>query len=256
MKWGVITFPGSNDDRDTLHVLREVLGSEAASLWHKDRSLQGVDCVVLPGGFSYGDYLRTGAIARFSPVMSSVAEFAAAGGLVLGICNGFQVLCEAGLLPGALVRNRSLSFVCREVSLRVESVANPFTNLAVAGDVWRLPIKHGEGCYVADEATLDRLERDGQILLRYCARDGGRASHAGGRDGSGDNPNGSLHDVAGIMNSTRNVFGLMPHPEHATDMSLLAAASPAARTDGLVLFRSIVNWVSETRLERAAASQR
>jgi phosphoribosylformylglycinamidine synthase subunit PurQ / glutaminase len=256
LKWGVITFPGSNDDRDTLYVLREVLQNEAVPLWHKERSLKGVDCVVLPGGFSYGDYLRTGAIARFSPVMSSVADFAAAGGLVLGICNGFQVLCEAGLLPGALVRNRSLAFVCREVSVRVESVANPFTNLAVAGDVWRLPIKHGEGCYVADEATLDRLERDGQILLRYCRKDGGRASEPGRREESADNPNGSLHDIAGIMSAGRNVFGLMPHPEHATDLSLLAAARAAARADGLVLFRSIVNWVSETRQERVAASLR
>src|SRR5262249_28538069 len=156
MKCGVITFPGSNDDRDTLWVLREVLGHDVVPLWHKDRSLAGLDCVVLPGGFSYGDYLRSGAIARFSPVMGAVAEFAARGGLVLGICNGFQVLCEAGLLPGALVRNRSLSFVCREVHVRVETVANPFANLAVAGDVWRLPVKHGEGCYIADEATLER----------------------------------------------------------------------------------------------------
>jgi len=255
VKWGVVTFPGSNDDRDTLHVLREVLGDEAVPLWHKDRSLEGVDCVVLPGGFSYGDYLRTGAIARFSPVMRSVADFAAQGGLVLGICNGFQILCEAGLLPGALVRNRSLSFICREVHLRVESVANPFANLAVTGDVWRLPVKHGEGCYVADEATLDRLERDGQILLRYCRANGARAVEGG--DSSDYNPNAALHDIAGVMNATRNVFGLMPHPEHATDPSLVEATRPGARApDGLTLFRSIANWVAETRDARVAASQR
>lgn len=255
MRWGVVTFPGSNDDRDTCAVLAEILGHEVRPLWHKTRDLQGVDCVVLPGGFSYGDYLRGGAIARFSPVMAAVVEHAAAGGLVLGICNGFQILCEAGLLPGALVRNRSLSFCCREVTLRVENVANPFTNLAVVGDVWRIPIKHGEGCYVADEATLDGLERNGQILLRYCRPDGSRS-----RAGDGDeayNPNGSLRDVAGVMNATRNVFGLMPHPEHAADASLWRVSHPdEAEPSGLAIFRSVARWRAEAAEARLAESQR
>lgn len=253
MIWGVVTFPGSNDDRDTLHVLRSVLRHEAVSLWHKSRDLHGVECVVLPGGFSYGDYLRCGAIARFSPVMESIAEFAARGGIVLGVCNGFQVLCEAGLLPGALVRNRSLSFVCREVHVRVEGVANPFTNLAVPGDLWRIPVKHGEGCYIADPATLEQLERDGQVLLRYSRADGTRGE---GGDSDVYNPNGSLNDIAGITNPARNVFGLMPHPEHAADASLLIGRSGAESPDGIKLFRSIANWLTEMKQERAAASLR
>lgn len=236
MRWGVVTFPGTNDDRDTVHVLRHVLGHEARPLWHKDADLHGVDCVVLPGGFSYGDYLRCGAIARFSPVMGAVAEFAAGGGLVLGICNGFQVLCEAGLLPGALVRNRDLRFVCRDVTLRVEGISNPFANLAFPGDVWRIPVKHGEGCYVADAATLERIERDGQVLLRYCRPDGSRDREDDPvRDGY--NPNGSVHDIAGVMNATRNVFGLMPHPERASESVL-------GSTDGKNMFVSIVESLS------------
>ncbi len=255
MKWGVVTFPGSNDDRDTLHVLRHVLRHEAVALWHKERELHGVDCVVLPGGFSYGDYLRCGAIARFSPVMGAIAEFAARGGLVLGICNGFQVLCEAGLLPGALVRNRSLSFVCREVSLRVESVANPFTHLAVAGDLWRIPVKNGEGCYVADPATLDQLERDGRVLLRYCRADGSRDRN--GREPGDYNPSGALRDIAGVMNAGRNVFGLMPHPEHAADPTVVAACWPARRSpDGLKIFESIADWLAGTRERQTAGSMR
>ena len=254
MRWGVVTFPGSNDDRDTLHVLRHNLGHDAVSLWHKDRGLGGVDCVVLPGGFSYGDYLRCGAIARFSPVMSAVAEFAAAGGYVLGICNGFQVLCEAGLLPGALVRNRSLKFVCRETSLRVESVSNPFTNLAVPGDVWQIPVKHGEGFYVADPQTLDQLERDGRVLLRYCRPDGSRD-----REDDAErpyNPNGSMRDVAGVMSAGRNVFGLMPHPEHAADAKRLACENPRRSPDGLKIFRSIAQWVAESRERASVGSMR
>jgi len=255
MKWGVVTFPGSNDDHGTLHVLREVLGHEAVSLWHKSRDLHGVDCVVLPGGFSYGDYLRCGAIARFSPVMSAIGEHAAQGGLVLGICNGFQVLCEAGLLPGALVRNRSLSFVCREASLRVESVANPFVNMALVGDVWRIPVKHGEGCYIADESTLDQMERDGQILLRYCRDDGSRSRD--GADGSDYNCNGSLRDVAGVMNATRNVFGMMPHPEHGADPALREVSWPGSGVpDGLRIFQSIAGWVADRGQRLAVDSMR
>ena len=255
MKWGVVTFPGSNDDHGTLHVLRHVLGHEAVSLWHKSRDLQGVDCVVLPGGFSYGDYLRCGAIARFSPLMGAISEHAANGGLVFGICNGFQVLCEAGLLPGALVRNRSLSFVCREVSLRVESVANPFVNMAIVGDVWRIPVKHGEGCYIADEATLDQMERDGQILLRYCRADGTRSRD--GADGSDYNCNGSLRDVAGVMNATRNVFGMMPHPEHGADPALRDVCWPGSGVpDGLRIFQSIAGWIADRGQRSAVDSMR
>ena len=259
MRWGVVTFPGTNDDRDTLHILRDVLRHEAVALWHKDPDLHDVDCVVLPGGFSYGDYLRCGAIARFSPVLGSIAAFAARGGFVLGICNGFQVLCEAGLLPGALVRNRSLSFVCREVNLRVESVANPFAQLAVVGDVWRIPVKHGEGCYVADDATLDQLERDGQILLRYCRPDGTRSKDddGPGAGGADYNPNGALRDVAGVMNAGRNVFGLMPHPEHMADPTLTAATWPdRPNPDGLKIFQSIADWIAGMRERPSAGSMR
>ncbi len=225
MRWGVITFPGSNDDRDTLYCLQEVLGQEAVSLWHKERDLKGVECVVLPGGFSYGDYLRCGAMARFSPVMQSVMDFARRGGLVLGICNGFQILCEAGLLPGALVRNRSLSFICQWVWLRVESVHTPFTGKCQVGDLLRLPIKHGEGCYVADEETLREMEEQKQIVLRYVDERGKTTEAA--------NPNGSLHHIAGIASRTGNVFGLMPHPEHAVEPLL-------GGEDGRKIFGSVI----------------
>ena len=255
MKWGVVTFPGSNDDRDTVHVLQNVLGQETVRLWHKSRELGGVDCVVLPGGFSYGDYLRCGAIARFSPIMGAVAEHAARGGLVLGICNGFQVLCEAGLLPGALVRNRDLRFVCRDATLRVEAISNPFTNLAFAGDVWRIPVKHGEGRYVADEATLDEMEREARILVRYCRPDGSRARDEGA-DREDYNPNGSARDVAGVMNAGRNVFGLMPHPEHAADPAVLAAEGARRSADGMRIFQSIAHWVDQRREHASAGSMR
>ena len=255
MKWGVVSFPGSNDDLGTLHVLRNVLGHEAVPLWHKSSDLANVDCVILPGGFSYGDYLRCGAIARFSAVMAAITDFAAHGGLVLGICNGFQVLCEAGLLPGALGRNRTLSFICREATLRVESVANPFVNRALVGDVWRIPVKHGEGCYVADEATLDQLERDGQVLLRYCRPDGSRARE--GEDASDYNPNGSMRDIAGVMNATRNVFGMMPHPEHGADPSLREVSWPDAGVpDGLRVFQSIAGWIADLGQRAAVDSMR
>jgi phosphoribosylformylglycinamidine synthase len=228
VRWGVVTFPGSNDDRDMLRVAERVLGDDAVALWHKDDDLQGVDCVVLPGGFSYGDYLRCGAIARFSPIMGAVARHAAAGGFVLGICNGFQILCEAGLLPGALVRNRGRRFVCDLVTVRVETSDTPFTYGCRSGELLALPIKHGEGCWVADEHTLAALEADGQVVFRYADRAGRSVPEA--------NPNGSLGNVAGVCNRGRNVVGLMPHPEHATDRLV-------GGEDGLKLFRSVQAWL-------------
>ncbi len=225
MKWGVITFPGSLDDGDALYALREVMGQEAIALWHADERLYGVECVVLPGGFSYGDYLRCGALARFSPVMKSVARFARDGGLVLGICNGFQILCEARLLPGALTRNRSLSFICDRVALRVENASTPLTRLFSVGDVIRLPIKHGAGLFVASDEELALVEKRGQVLLRYVNAEGQATDEA--------NPNGSLNNIAAIANETFNVFGLMPHPEHAVEADL-------GGEDGLKLFYSLV----------------
>jgi len=224
MRWGVVTFPGSNDDHDALHVIGHVLGDEAVPLWHKDRDLKGVDCVILPGGFSYGDYLRCGAMARFSPVMESVGQFARGGGLVMGICNGFQVLCEAGLLPGALIRNRGLRFLCTWVYLRLEETETPFSGRGKRGEILHVPIKHGEGCYVADPATLERLEENHQVILRYVDGSGRATAEA--------NPNGSLNNIAGIVNAQRNVFGLMPHPEHAVEKLL-------GGEDGLRIFQSI-----------------
>ena len=211
----VVTFPGSNDDRDALHALAQ-LGAEAAPVWHADEQLPNVAGVVLPGGFSYGDYLRCGAIASFSPAMRAVAEFAADGGPVLGICNGFQILCEAGLLPGALRPNASLSFVCRDVDLRIERTDTPFTSLCEPGQTLTIPVKHGEGCWFADDQLLAELEANGQIVLRYQ-----------------DNPNGSVADVAGVVNADRNVMGLMPHPEHAVDPLL-------GSSDGALILRGLI----------------
>ncbi|MGO9605213.1 MAG: phosphoribosylformylglycinamidine synthase subunit PurQ [Candidatus Binataceae bacterium] len=225
MKWGVVRFPGSLDDNDALWALADVMGQEASMLWHKETSLRGAQCVLLPGGFSYGDYLRCGAIARFSPIMESVAKFAADGGLVIGTCNGFQVLCEAHLLPGALTRNRSLSFVCDRVNVRVENAGTPFTRATHQGEVLRLPIKHGEGLYMAPETELRQMEERGQVILRYVDADGQESDAA--------NPNGSMHAIAGVANDRFNVFGLMPHPEHAVEAML-------GGTDGLKIFRSIV----------------
>ena len=225
MKWGVIRFPGSLDDEDALYALREVLDQDASMLWHKDEELGGAQCIVLPGGFSYGDYLRCGAIARFSPIMKSVAKFAADGGLVLGICNGFQILCEAHLLPGALIRNRSLSFICDQVTVRVDNVATPFTREAPSGELLRLPIKHGEGRYVAPEDELRQMEERGQVLLRYVDNNG--------RESEESNPNGSMRAIAGVANQRFNVFGLMPHPEHAVEAGV-------GGVDGLRIFRSII----------------
>jgi phosphoribosylformylglycinamidine synthase I len=211
----VVTFPGSNDDRDALHALDQ-LGAEAVPVWHADEHLQDVAGVVLPGGFSYGDYLRCGAIARFSPAMRAVATFAADGGPVLGICNGFQILCEAELLPGTLRPNASLSFVCRDVDLRIERTDTPFTELCEPAQTLTIPVKHGEGCWFADDQLLAELEANGQIVLRYQ-----------------DNPNGAVADVAGVVNAERNVMGLMPHPEHAVDPLL-------GSSDGSLILRGLI----------------
>lgn len=239
MRWGVVTFPGSNDDHDALWAVGDILGEEAVPLWHAERDLKNVDCVVLPGGFSYGDYLRCGAMARFSPVMESVAAFARSGGLVLGICNGFQVLCEAGLLPGALIRNRDLRFICEPVRLRVEAVDNPFTCRCNRHEILTIPIKHGEGCYVVDSDTLEELESNQQVVLRYVDAAGNPTPEA--------NPNGALHNIAGIVSRERNVFGLMPHPEHAVEAQI-------GGEDGLKLFRSILAAMTEG-VQRPAMSQ-
>jgi phosphoribosylformylglycinamidine synthase subunit PurQ / glutaminase len=222
----VLVFPGSNDDRDAALAL-EGLGAEPVLVWHAEPELPEVGAVVLPGGFSYGDYLRCGAIARFAPVMEAVQRFAGDGGLVLGICNGFQVLCEAGLLPGALRPNESLSFVCRDVALRVERADTPFTTRVEPGQSLTIPIKHGEGCYFADEELLAELEADGQVVLRYE-----------------DNPNGSIADVAGVTNREGNVFGLMPHPEHAVDPLL-------GSSDGALVLGSLVDAARERLLATA-----
>ena len=205
---GVLTFPGSLDDRDAMRAVR-ALGGEAVSIWHGDADLQGVDAVILPGGFSYGDYLRTGAIARFAPVLSAVKDHAAAGRPVLGICNGFQILTEAGFLPGALIRNRSLTFVCRVVHIRVESTATPFTGQLHRGDLLEIPVKHGEGQFVADAEELARIEGEGLTVFRYATADGDVTDEA--------NPNGASANIAGVRSERGNVVGLMPHPEHAVD---------------------------------------
>ncbi|HEV7991326.1 MAG TPA: phosphoribosylformylglycinamidine synthase subunit PurQ [Gemmatimonadaceae bacterium] len=229
MKFGIVTFPGSNGDYDAYQSAVEALHEDAVFLWHKDHDLQGSDVVILPGGFSYGDYLRAGAIARFSPIMREVVQHAERGGPVIGICNGFQIACEAGLLPGALLRNASLKFVCAPVGLRVENAETIFTSRYETGQRILLPIAHGDGRYSADQETLDRLEGEGQVVLRY-APDELEAREA-------YNPNGSMRDIAGIINSTGNVLGLMPHPERAVDPLL----GPA---DGLPLFESILQRVA------------
>jgi phosphoribosylformylglycinamidine synthase len=233
---GVVVFPGSNCDRDTLRGL-ELAGAEAVPLWHENGSLDASAAVVLPGGFAYGDYLRAGVIARFSPVMRAVSAFAAEGGLVLGICNGFQVLAEAGLVPGALLRNRGLRFLGRDVRIAAERVDTPFTSLVGDGRPLQMPIAHGEGCYFADDSTLDELERNGQVLFRYVREDGTQA----GVEGDQANPNGSLRAIAGVLNARGNVAGLMPHPERASDRLL-------GSDDGLPILRSLVE--AAARAER------
>jgi phosphoribosylformylglycinamidine synthase len=225
MKFGVVVFPGSNCDHDAFYAIGNILHKPVEFIWHQSQDLVNCDAVILPGGFSYGDYLRTGAIARFSPVMKSVEKFAKSGGMVLGICNGFQTLCEAGLLPGAMMRNSGLRFICRHVHIRVEQTDTPFTNGASKGQILKIPIAHSDGCYTADEADIAELEKNRQILFRYTTPDG--ANDAAG------NPNGSMHNIAGICNRERNVAGLMPHPERAVESALDSA-------DGLVIFKSMV----------------
>jgi len=224
LKFGVIIFPGSNCDHDAYHVISKHVGQPVDFIWHRDIDLRSYDALIIPGGFSYGDYLRAGALARFSPVMNSVKEFAAEGKLVLGICNGFQILCEAGLLPGALIRNRDLHFICGHVNVRVETADTPFTHELKEGNVLSMPIAHAEGNYVCDEATLNELHRDNRIVFRYCDANGEITEAA--------NPNGSRDNIAGICNRERNVMGLMPHPERACE-DLLGSS------DGREVFRSL-----------------
>ena len=229
MRFGVVVFPGTWSDRDCYHAITEVLGQQASYIWHKDTDLSSYDCLVLPGGFSYGDYLRTGAIARFSPVMRAIESYAADGGLVIGICNGFQILCEAGLLPGVLLRNRHMQFRCQWARLRVEHNDSSFTSACLPSQVLQIPISHGEGNYYAEESTLRDLEQKGQILFRYCDLSGSITSEA--------NPNGSVGNIAGIMNTQGNVLGMMPHPERCCE-SLLGG------TDGQLIFQSIIASVA------------
>jgi phosphoribosylformylglycinamidine synthase I len=229
MRFGIAVFPGTWSDRDCAHAVR-LAGEEPVMLWHKERDLRGADCVILPGGFSYGDYLRAGAVARFAPLMDAVIEFAQRGGLVWGICNGFQILCEAHLLPGALTRNASLQFRCEPSWLRVEATDTALTTACAAGDVLEIPVSHGEGRYVADASTLDMLERDRRVLFRYVRPDGSAAGDA--------TPNGSMRDIAGIVNERRNVVGMMPHPERACEPLL-------GSSDGMRLFTGVIRSLSE-----------
>jgi phosphoribosylformylglycinamidine synthase len=223
MRFGVVVFPGSNCDHDAWFATSSNLGHQAEYLWHSDTSLKGSDCIILPGGFSYGDYLRCGAIAKFSPILNAVKKFAADGGLVIGICNGFQILTESGLLPGALVRNRGLKFICRPVRLITGTTNSPFTNALAPGSELVFPIAHGEGCYIADDYILDQLEAEDRIAFRYA-----------------DNPNGAMRDIAGILSPQRNVLGLMPHPERACDPLM-------GSTDGLGVFQSLVSALTPSK---------
>jgi phosphoribosylformylglycinamidine synthase I len=225
MKFGVIIFPGSNCDHDAYWAFKEVFQQPATMLWHESHDLQNVDVVIVPGGFSYGDYLRTGAIAKFSPIMEQVRKFAANGGLVMGICNGFQILCESGLLPGVLMRNKGLKYICKPVQIRVESTDSPFTHALNKGEVLEIPIGHMEGNYFCDEATLKQLHHEDRVLFRYCTQQGDLAENA--------NPNGSIDNIAGICSEGRNVLGMMPHPERASEPQL-------GMTDGVRLLHSLV----------------
>ncbi len=230
MKFGVLVFPGSNCDHDTLHAVSGVLGEPATLLWHASEDLEGCDAILVPGGFAYGDYLRTGAIARFAPVMQSVRRFAASGGLVMGICKGFQILCEAGLLPGALMRNAGQRYICRQLHLRTETADSPFTSLLTRGDVLRMPIGHMEGNYFCDEATLAELRAQDRVAFRYATATGDVTPEA--------NPNGSLDNIAGVLSEGRNVLGMMPHPDRSSE-DLLGSS------DGLKLFRSLAESLAK-----------
>jgi phosphoribosylformylglycinamidine synthase len=232
MKFGVLVFPGSNCDHDTYHVIAELAHQPVAFLWHDSADLQSCDAILVPGGFAYGDYLRTGAIAHFSPVMQSVKKFAAEGGPVLGICNGFQILCESGLLPGALLRNAGLKYICKQVHLRNETTNSPFTHMLKKGEVLKIPIGHMEGNYFCDAATLDTLRGDDRIVFRYCTPEGTITP--------GANPNGSLDNIAGILNERRNVLGMMPHPDRSSEAILGSA-------DGWKIFSSLLETLAAAR---------
>lgn len=232
MHFGVVVFPGSNCDHDCVHVLSDVLEQQVTTIWHKEHSLKGVDALILPGGFSYGDYLRTGAIARFSPIMESVKKFAEAGGMVLGICNGFQILLEMGLLPGAMLQNRSLSFVCKDVHVRVENAMTPFTGRVKSGQILKIPVAHADGNYYADEVTISQLKANAQVVFRYCTPDGSITEES--------NPNGSLENIAGIRNAGGNVLGLMPHPERCAEEVL-------GNNDGRLLFLSMIDGLTHAK---------
>lgn len=226
MKFGVVVFPGSNCDRDCFHVVKEVIKQPVEFIWHKTTQLDNFDCIIIPGGFSYGDYLRCGAIARFSPIMDSVIKFANNGGLVIGICNGFQVLLEAGLLPGAMLRNKNLHFICKYVDLKVDSTASPFSSQYKKGQVVRIPIAHNEGNYYIDDKGLAELKKNDRIIFRYT-----------------ENPNGAVDDIAGIVNKNRNVLGMMPHPERSSEEEL-------GSTDGKFIFEAMVKWLKEKSTAR------
>lgn len=226
MKFGVVIFPGSNCDHDMLYVISDILGKEVVPLWHKEKDIKGVDAIMLPGGFSYGDYLRSGALARFSPIMEKVIEHANMGGFVFGVCNGFQILCESGLLPGALLHNNNQKFICKNTFVKVENNKTSLTHLLSKDKILKIPIAHGEGRFYADEETIKSLRLNGQILFRYCDENGNVTKDS--------NPNGSLENIAGICNERKNVFGMMPHPERCADDEL-------GNTDGYALFQSIIS---------------
>ena len=233
MKFGVVQFPGSNCDFDCYYALNDILQVPVEWVWHKQESLNGFDCIFLPGGFTYGDYLRVGAIARYSPVMAAVIDFAEKGGLVIGICNGFQILTEAGLLPGTLTRNEYLHFICKQQTVRVENIDTPFTGICKKKKILQIPIAHGEGCYYADKEIINGLEKNNQIILKYCDANGNTSKQA--------NPNGSISNIAGISNKERNVFGLMPHPERCIEGCL-------GSDDGRLIFESILMYLEKKNI--------
>ncbi|TET72353.1 MAG: phosphoribosylformylglycinamidine synthase subunit PurQ [Candidatus Aminicenantes bacterium] len=228
MKFGVVVFPGSNCDQDCFYVVKDVLKQPVKYIWHKDTELDNFDCIILPGGFSYGDYLRTGAVARFSPVMDSVIDFTKRGGIVIGICNGFQILLESGLLPGAMLRNTNLHFICKYVYIKTENIKTPFTNLCKKNQILKIPISHNEGNYYIDDDGLKSLEKNGQIVFRYCSPDGDVNKES--------NPNGALANIAGIINREGNALGMMPHPERSSEAEL-------GSEDGFLILRSILKWL-------------